>query len=144
MEHGAETLTGSESRGPRARDGDGVEVVFTGEVWAWRGPSPSHFVTVPQPESDELRRPAGRVSHGWGRLPVQTAVVRPDAGEHVPAEQRRHRLHGTDWATSLYPKDGGYLLPLEAAVRRAEGIEIGDSVTVHLEVGERDRPGRTR
>lgn len=121
--------------GRLVRDNGGVEVVFIGEVWPWRGPSPFHFVTVPQRESDELRRLADLVSYGWGMLPVRVVVVRTDAGDGAAAAQRSH---GTEWTTSLYPKDGGYALPLKAAVRRAEGIELGDTVTIHLEVGGLD------
>ena len=42
------------------------------------------------------------------------------------------RLGGTSFTTSLFPKDGTYLIPLKDAVRRAEGIELGDVVTVAL------------
>ncbi len=120
------------------RDDGSMAIVFTGEVWPWRGPSPFYFVTVPQPESDQLRRLAGRVSYGWGMLPVQVAIVCTDADEGAAAAPRSHRCHGTEWATSLYPKGGGYVLPLKAAVRRSEGIELGDTVTVRLAVTERD------
>lgn len=121
-----------------------MELNFIGEVWPWRGPSPFHFVTVPQRESDELREVTGLVSYGWGMLPVQVTVVRTDAtegagggegGEGAAAEQRSQ---GTVWTTALYPKDGCYALPLKDAVRRAERIELGDTVTVHIEVREQD------
>ena len=38
------------------------------------------------------------------------------------------------WTTSLWPKDGSYVVPLKAWVRKAEGLEIGDLVTVRLTV----------
>ena len=41
--------------------------------------------------------------------------------------------------TSLFPKDGGYLVPVKDAVRRAEGLEQGDVVTVQLTVAPRRR-----
>ena len=40
----------------------------------------------------------------------------------------------TDWKTSLFPKDGRYIVPVKAWVRKAEGLEIGDTVTVRLAV----------
>jgi hypothetical protein len=43
----------------------------------------------------------------------------------------------TEVRTSLIPKDGVYLLPRKAALRRPEGIDDGDVVRVHLSVGER-------
>ena len=34
--------------------------------------------------------------------------------------------------TSLFPKDGGYIVPMKDAVRKAEALEVGDEVTVRL------------
>lgn len=36
--------------------------------------------------------------------------------------------------TSLFPKDGGYVVPLKDLVRGAERINVGDTVTVRLAV----------
>jgi hypothetical protein len=44
------------------------------------------------------------------------------------------RIAGTDFTTSLFPKDGGYVVPLKLAVRRAEGLDVGDVVTIRLTV----------
>jgi hypothetical protein len=44
------------------------------------------------------------------------------------------RIGRTTWKTSLWPKDGRYIVPLKTAVRSKEGIELGDVVTVHLEL----------
>jgi hypothetical protein len=41
---------------------------------------------------------------------------------------------GTTWKTSLWPKEGGYVVPLKDEVRRAEGIELGDVVALRLEL----------
>jgi len=40
----------------------------------------------------------------------------------------------TNWATALWPKDGRYIVPVKTAVRKAEGLEIGDVVEVGLVV----------
>jgi hypothetical protein len=93
-----------------------MDLEFSGEVWEWRGPAPHHFVTVPEDECADLEATAAMVSYGWGMIPVTVQV-----GE-------------TSWTTSLWPKDGRYIVPLRLAVRRAEGIGIGDTVTVHLTV----------
>jgi hypothetical protein len=93
-----------------------VDLQFSGEVWFWRGPSPFHFVTVPDGESAALRSTAGRVSYGWGMIPVTA------------------RINDTTWTTSLWPKDEGYVVPLKVAVRRAEAVDVGDVVTVRLSV----------
>jgi hypothetical protein len=93
-----------------------MELGFSGTVWFWRGPAPWHFVTVPEDECGPLESAAGLVSYGWGMIPVGA------------------RIGGTGWTTSLFPKDGRYLLPLKASVRRAEHITLGDTVTVRLTV----------
>ena len=93
-----------------------MELEFTGEVWEWRGPAPYYFVTVPDDECAELEASAAFVSYGWGMVPVAATIG------------------GTRWTTSLWPKDGAYVVPLKAAIRRAEHVELGDSVTVRLDV----------
>jgi hypothetical protein len=92
-----------------------MELQFSGEVWEWRGPAPHHFVRVPEEESAALHDVA-HVSYGWGMIPVTV------------------RVGGTEWPTSLWPKDDGYVLPVKAAARRAERIEVGDVVAVTLTV----------
>ena len=93
-----------------------MEWEFSGEVWSWRGPSPFHFVTVPEAESAELRAMAAAVTYGWGMVPAEL------------------RIGATRWTTSLFPKDGGYVVPLKDKVRNAERIAVGDTVTVRLAV----------
>lgn len=93
-----------------------MDLEFSGEVWFWRGPSPYHFVTVPEDESAELRAASGLVTYGWGMIPVEA------------------RVGSTRWTTSLFPKDGGYIVPLKDLVRNAERIDVGDTVTVRLAV----------
>ncbi len=93
-----------------------MELEFSGEVWHWRGPSPYHFVTVPEPESAELHAAASLVTYGWGMIPVRLSIG------------------ATQATTSLFPKDGGYVVPLKGEVRAAERIAVGDIVTVRLAV----------
>ncbi|MEU4569207.1 DUF1905 domain-containing protein [Micromonospora sp. NPDC023956] len=94
-----------------------MELEFSGEVRFWRGPAPYHFVPVPAEQSAALKAASAAVTYGWGMVPVAA------------------RVGATRWTTSLFPKDGGYLVPLRDAVRRAEGIAPGEVVTVHLTVG---------
>lgn len=93
-----------------------MELAFTGEVFSWRGPAPYHFVRVPEPEASELADVAPLVSYGWGMVPVSG------------------RIGATSFTTALWPKDGSYLVPVKDAVRRAEEIELGDTVAVRLVV----------
>ena len=52
--------------------------------------------------------------------------------EHLGA-----RIGITEWETSVLPKDGGYVLPVKAAVRSRERIGEGDVVTFALSVEPR-------
>ena len=94
-----------------------MELEFTGEMWFWRGPAPFHFVTVPDEESQDIEAISGEVTYGWGCIPVAARVGK------------------TKFTTSLFPKDGGYIVPIKVAVRKAERIELGDTVQLHLTLG---------
>jgi Domain of unknown function (DUF1905) len=89
---------------------------FSGEMWFWKGPAPWHFVTVPDEECGALEAASSYVTYGWGMIPVAA------------------RIGGTRWTTSLFPKDGSYIVPVKTRVRQAEGLAVGDVVTVHLAV----------
>ncbi|HET9346245.1 MAG TPA: DUF1905 domain-containing protein [Candidatus Limnocylindrales bacterium] len=89
---------------------------FSGEVFLWKGPSPYHFVTVPEAECREIKAASSAVSYGWGVIPVSA------------------RIGDTSWTTSLFPKDGRYLVPLKDWVRQAEGLELGDVTTIRLSI----------
>ena len=93
-----------------------VELRFHGEVFHWRGPSPYHFVRVPEDAAALIHAIAPIVTYGWGVIPAEG------------------RIGGTDFSTALFPKDGGYLVPLKDAVRKAEGLAIGDDVEVTLAI----------
>jgi len=93
-----------------------VELEFSGEVWHWRGPSPYHFVTVPEDKSAALEATSAQVTYGWGMIPVRLSIG------------------ATAATTSLFPKDGGYVVPLKDKVRHAEDIALGDVVTIRLTV----------
>ena len=100
-----------------------VDLEFNGEVVYWRGPSPFHFVAIPEEECRDIEAVSSLVTYGWGVIPV------------------RALLGATIWTTSLFPRKGRYLLPVRDAVRRAEEIEVGETVRVRLvielERGER-------
>jgi hypothetical protein len=93
-----------------------VDLEFSGEIWFWKGPAPWYFVTIPADACQELAAVSTAASYGWGVIPVTAQIA------------------ATRFTTAVIPKDGRYLLPLKAAVRRAEKLETGDTVTVHLTV----------
>ena len=99
---------------------DGMDLRFTGDIWHWRGPSPFYFLTVPDEDCTRLHAVSPLVTYGWGMIPV------------------RARIAATEWRTSLFPKDGRYVLPVKDAVRRAEHLDEGDTVTVQLTVAVPD------
>ncbi len=89
---------------------------FRGKIWFWRGPAPWYFVTVPETQSLDLKAISGLVTYGWGVIPVKV------------------RIGQTEWKTSLFPKDGRYLVPIRASVRKMEELDLDDEVIIQLEV----------
>jgi hypothetical protein len=88
-------------------------------VWLHPGENASwHFVTVPKKESTQITKQFKSMKKGWGSLPVEVKIGK------------------TVWTTSIFPdsKSGTYLLPLKAKIRRTEGIEEGDTVSVTLTI----------
>ena len=93
-----------------------MELEFSGEIFFWKGPSPFHFVAVPEVESDAIDAVSSSVTYGWGAIPVTAHLGR------------------TTFKTSLFPKDARYLVPLKAKVREAGHLELGDEVAIRLVV----------
>ena len=90
---------------------------FSGEFFAWRSPAPHYFVAVPDEQSRDIRGIANLVTYGWGVIPVTV------------------KIGDTEFSTSLFPKDGRYLVPIKAAVRKKEELREGDTVAIQLDVG---------
>jgi hypothetical protein len=93
-----------------------MELEFTDAVVEWRGPAPYHFVRLPQDDAVEIQDVAAAITYGWGMIPVAVTIG------------------ATTWTTSLWPKDGSYVVPLKDRVRKAERIALGDVVTVRLRI----------
>jgi hypothetical protein len=93
-----------------------VEYTFSARVIEWRGPSPYYYLPLPEEESADIRDIAAMASYGWGVVPVVARI-----GDLV-------------FETSLFPRDGGYLLPLKDAVRKPHQLAVGDEVSVELDV----------
>ena len=93
-----------------------LQLAFETTIIEWRGPAPFFFAPVPEEHVAAVRSAARLASYGWGVVPV-TAVI-----------------GGVSFATSLFPRDGGYLLPLKDKVRRAAGVTLGDRVRVAMTI----------
>lgn len=87
---------------------------FSGEIIYWRGPAPYHFVEVPEEQSAAIEDVSTAVTYGWGCIPVKA------------------RIGSTEFTTSLFPRDDMYVVPVKVAVRKAEGLELGDAVDVRI------------
>jgi hypothetical protein len=90
-----------------------VELEFTGPLVEWRGPAPYHFVVLPDDEAAVIDDVKAAVAY-WGVVPVSA------------------RVGGTEFTTSMFPREGTWFLPVKDAVRRAEGVALGDEVAVLL------------
>lgn len=91
-----------------------MDIAFDADVIEWRGPAPYVFAVVPPDVVDLVHDLASELTSGWGVVPAGVTI------------------EDVRWATSLFPKDGGYLVPLRAAERRRAGVEVGDVVHVTL------------
>lgn len=93
-----------------------MDFELEGPVVEWRGPAPYFFIRIPEEESADIKYAAKGLEY-WGQVPVQV------------------RIDGVEFSTALFPKGGGYLIPVKAAVRKKLGIEVGDLVPVAMNVG---------
>ena len=98
-------------------------IAHTGPLWRWTTPSAPaawFFVTIDGAAGEALSgtalmRRMEKTLRGFGSLKVKARI-----GESA-------------FATSVFPsKDLGWLLPVKAAVRKAEGLGEGDMVEVSL------------
>ncbi|MDP4586286.1 MAG: DUF1905 domain-containing protein [Microbacteriaceae bacterium] len=85
-------------------------------MFEWRGPSPFFFVRVPGEVAVRIGEVASMVTYGWGVIPATLTIGK------------------TTVTTSLFPKDGGYLVPIKNAVRIPERLSTGDVVSIVLEI----------
>lgn len=90
---------------------------FEATLWEHEGEGAWHFVTVPPEPSEDIRL-SGAEPAGFGSYKVEVMVG------------------ATTWQTSVFPdnRSEGFVLPVKKAVRRAENLEVGDTVSVRLEV----------
>lgn len=94
-------------------------ISLAGPLKIWTGEEgSSHFMTVPEDLSGEIRAHAMLVRRGFGSVRVEATI-----GE-------------VTWRTSVFPSksSGGYFLPVKIDVCRRLGIVAGDEVRVELEL----------
>lgn len=100
------------------------DFTVTTPLWRWQSataPAAWFFLTIEGEAADGIRLAA--ISGQWldGRKGFGSAKVRAMVGD-------------TSWSTSVFPQreSGGWLLPVKAAVRKAEALAEGDAVTVTI------------
>lgn len=91
-----------------------MQFIFESKVIEWRGPAPFYFATTTDAITKELETSAGHLSYGWGCIPVDVTIGT------------------TTFYTVLIPREGAYFVPLKAAVRKAESIELGTKLKIRL------------
>ena len=80
----------------------------------WRGPAPFYYIVIPESFCEDIKAAAKQLSYGWGVIPVSANIGK------------------TTFTTSLFPKDGGYLLPVKKGVRIPEKLDLDKRVKVKL------------
>lgn len=98
-----------------------VRFKFVTKIIEWRGPAPYFYAPIPPGQVEELRRVAKFVSYGWGCVPVEA------------------KIGDVAFTTSLFPKADTYLLPIKTAVRRKINVTAGDTVSVLMTIGGKQR-----
>lgn len=95
----------------------GTRYEFEAELWRWEARTDRWvFASLPQDVSDEIADlplpPAG-----FGSVKVEVT------------------LGGSRWSTSVFPDSGRatYIVAIKAAVRRREGVDVGDVVRMAVE-----------
>lgn len=95
-------------------------VDFEAELWIWdaRRDGSWTFVALPVEASEEIRELTAGSCRGFGSVRVRVTVG------------------GSSWSTSIFPdaRRGYYVLPVKRAVRRAEALDVGDTVRVSVEI----------
>lgn len=93
-----------------------MRLQISGEIWYWRGPAPFHFVSVPPVESELIYEVASVVTYGWGMIPASVTIGR------------------TTVMTALWPKDGGYIVPIKKVLQDRESVTVDDVVEIVLDI----------
>ena len=94
-----------------------MKTKLKGKVWKYPGFGGWYFFTVGKRVSVRIKAFMKGHTRGFGSIRV------------------RARIGRTQWKTSIFPtKEGSYLLPVKGIVRKKEGLEEGDTVTVQLDL----------
>ncbi len=96
-----------------------LDFEFESEIWLWQAEKGAwHFLTVPEDISADIKAFTKHLARGFRSVKVEA------------------RIGDTVWKTSIFPSKShnGYILPIKASVRKAEGVFANDKVVVRLNV----------
>lgn len=77
-----------------------------------------HFASLSRKQSEEVTKKFGHKKRGWNSFPVLVTLGK------------------TKWNTSIFfdKREGAYILPLKAEVRKKEGVYKGDKINFSIEI----------
>jgi len=98
-----------------------LSFTFVGTCWLWQAEKAAwHFVSLPEDKSEEIKFFSHNLStkkRGWGAVKVTAKIGK------------------TEWRTSIFPqKEGAYILPIKADVRKKEKVVLERDVEVTLSI----------
>ena len=94
-----------------------MDFEFEATLWEWRGPAPFYFLSLPVALAEEIKSAASVLSYGWGMIPVVATI------------------QGRDFKTSMFSKNGTYVLPVKNEVRLPLNLAVDDLIEVSLRLG---------
>jgi hypothetical protein len=87
---------------------------FKAKIWLWQGKGAWHFISLPTKLSKQIKGFQGP-RRGFGSVRVKVTIGK------------------TTWKTSIFPsKEGHYILPLKADVRKKENLLLDQTVNVEF------------
>jgi hypothetical protein len=95
---------------------------FTSKCWKWQAEKATwYFISLPKAQSEEIKffnENHSAKKRGWGSVRVIA------------------RVGDTEWQTSIFPqaKEGTYILPIKAEVRKKETIQVDQDVFIKLKI----------
>jgi hypothetical protein len=73
------------------------------------------FAKVPEKQAQQIKEVSKMLTYGWGVIPCSVTIG------------------NTSVTTSLFPKDGGYLVPIKVALSKQEQIAFSQKIEIQLD-----------
>ncbi len=91
-----------------------INFEFDAVIWQFSGTNGWFFVSLPPNIAREIRENLKWQEEGWGRMKATA------------------RIGSTEWETAIWfdKKRNTYLLPLKLQIRKTEGLNVNDNISV--------------